>query len=179
MIPEVVAALLIVSFPGSISIPTNIASLSLSNVLADVGSNINLMPYSLFQLIFPVDFVILEMDEDERLPLILGRPFLATSRALIIVLDGKLTLRVTDDHVTFDVSGTITYPTIHRDTLSNMDTCTVVVSQSLLGCPRESVGMHVVDHRSGMRVKGHGATMSRSVQKVGDELVYMNPPCIS
>ncbi|GKE23356.1 DNA-directed DNA polymerase [Tanacetum coccineum] len=33
--------------------------------------------------IFPVDFVILEIDEDELVPIILGRPFLTTARAVI------------------------------------------------------------------------------------------------
>ena len=35
--------------------------------------------------IFLVDFIILDMEEDHEVPLILGRPFLATSRALINV----------------------------------------------------------------------------------------------
>ena len=34
---------------------------------------------------FPVDFVVLDMEEDCDVPLILGRPFLATTRALIDV----------------------------------------------------------------------------------------------
>ncbi|XP_024630203.1 interaptin-like [Medicago truncatula] len=36
-------------------------------------------------LVFPADFVILDMAEDEDMPLILGRPFLATGRALVDV----------------------------------------------------------------------------------------------
>ncbi|XP_073120642.1 uncharacterized protein [Henckelia pumila] len=35
------------------------------------------------KLIFPVDFFILDMDKDCEVPLILGRPFLAASRALV------------------------------------------------------------------------------------------------
>ncbi|GJR35997.1 reverse transcriptase domain-containing protein [Tanacetum coccineum] len=42
------------------------------------------------KFIFPVDFVVLEMDEDELVPIILGRPFLATARAIIDVHEGKL-----------------------------------------------------------------------------------------
>ena len=48
------------------------------------------------KFIFPVDFVILDMDEDTQVPLILGRPFLATARTLIDVFNGKLTLRVNE-----------------------------------------------------------------------------------
>ncbi|GJY94011.1 DNA-directed DNA polymerase [Tanacetum coccineum] len=44
-----------------------------------------------------VDFVILDMPEDSRVPIILGRPFLATSRALIDVFNKKITLRIGDD----------------------------------------------------------------------------------
>ncbi|XP_042016209.1 uncharacterized protein LOC121764218 [Salvia splendens] len=43
--------------------------------------------------IFPVDFVVLDMKEDPNVPLILGRPFLATGKALIDVTKGELTLR--------------------------------------------------------------------------------------
>ncbi|KAF5450006.1 hypothetical protein F2P56_030391 [Juglans regia] len=37
------------------------------------------------KFIFPADFVVLDMEEDQEVPLILGRPFLATGRALIDV----------------------------------------------------------------------------------------------
>ncbi|XP_076902974.1 uncharacterized protein LOC143557896 [Bidens hawaiensis] len=46
------------------------------------------------KFVFPVDFVILDMDEDKNVPLILGRPFLVTARALIDVCTSRLTLRV-------------------------------------------------------------------------------------
>ncbi|XP_076923539.1 uncharacterized protein LOC143585691 [Bidens hawaiensis] len=68
------------------------------------------------KFIFPVDFVILNMDEDSDVPLILGRPFLATARALIDVADGKLTLRVHDDTVTFDVQKSMRHTQQHDDT---------------------------------------------------------------
>ncbi|KAL8104388.1 hypothetical protein AgCh_028553 [Apium graveolens] len=37
------------------------------------------------KLIFPADFVILDFEEDKKIPIILGRPFLATGRTLIDV----------------------------------------------------------------------------------------------
>ncbi|XP_047949142.1 uncharacterized protein LOC125194975 [Salvia hispanica] len=50
--------------------------------------------------IFPVDFVVLDMEEDRNVPLILGRPFLATWKALIDVSRGELTLRMgTKQHI--------------------------------------------------------------------------------
>ncbi|KAL5564485.1 hypothetical protein UlMin_027649 [Ulmus minor] len=45
------------------------------------------------KFIFPADFVVLDMEEDREMPLILGRPFLATGRTLIDVQQGKLILR--------------------------------------------------------------------------------------
>ena len=44
------------------------------------------------KFIYPVDFVVLDMGDDNEVPLILGRPFLATGRALIDVEAGCLTL---------------------------------------------------------------------------------------
>ena len=37
------------------------------------------------KLIFPADFVILDFEEDKKIPIILGRPFLATGQTLIDV----------------------------------------------------------------------------------------------
>ncbi|CAH9104921.1 unnamed protein product [Cuscuta epithymum] len=56
------------------------------------------------KFIFPVDFVVMDMEEDRETPLILGRPFLATARALVDVADGTLSLRVGDDVCTFKLS---------------------------------------------------------------------------
>ena len=51
------------------------------------------------KFIFLVDFVVLDMEEEEKVSIILGSPFLAISRALIDVESGELTLRVGDDKV--------------------------------------------------------------------------------
>ena len=37
------------------------------------------------KFIFPVDFVVMKMEEDNLIPLLLGRPFLATGASLIDV----------------------------------------------------------------------------------------------
>ena len=53
----------------------------------------------------PTDFVVLEMDEEARDPLILGRPFLATAGALINVKEGKIDLHLGKEHTLhFDVN---------------------------------------------------------------------------
>ena len=55
------------------------------------------------KFLFPTDFVILDMEEDDTVPIILGRPFLAMGKALINVQEGELKLRVQGDEVTFHV----------------------------------------------------------------------------
>ncbi|GJT13604.1 reverse transcriptase domain-containing protein [Tanacetum coccineum] len=50
---------------------------------------------------FLADFVVVDYDVDPRVPLILGRPFLRTARALIDVYGEELTLRVDDEAITF------------------------------------------------------------------------------
>ena len=50
------------------------------------------------------------MEEDERVPLILGRPFLATGRALIDVEQGVVDLRVADEVVTLNVYKNAKHP---------------------------------------------------------------------
>ncbi|XP_050889336.1 uncharacterized protein LOC127094558 [Lathyrus oleraceus] len=55
------------------------------------------------KFVFPVDFVILEMPEDEEIPLILGRPYLDTGRCLINIEEGTMTLKVYDEELKIDV----------------------------------------------------------------------------
>ncbi|GJV79354.1 hypothetical protein Tco_1515224 [Tanacetum coccineum] len=50
---------------------------------------------------FLVDFIILDMPEDIRVPLILERPFLSTARAKIDVYKRKFTLRVGEEKIIF------------------------------------------------------------------------------
>ncbi|GKC62614.1 reverse transcriptase domain-containing protein [Tanacetum coccineum] len=58
---------------------------------------------------FPADFVVVDYVVDPRVPLILGRPFLRTARALIDVYGEELTLRVDDEAITFKVGQTSRY----------------------------------------------------------------------
>ena len=46
------------------------------------------------KFLFPVDFMVMDMDKDNEVPLILGRTFMKTSKMMIDVDDGKLTVRV-------------------------------------------------------------------------------------
>ena len=56
------------------------------------------------KFIFPIDFVVIDIEEDKQVPLLLGRPFLATGAALINVRKGELTLRVGNEAVHFNLN---------------------------------------------------------------------------
>ncbi|GKC64367.1 gag-pol polyprotein [Tanacetum coccineum] len=58
---------------------------------------------SIDKFTFPVDFVVLDMLEDIKTPLILGRPFLSTTHAKIDVFKRKIALRVGNDKVVFQI----------------------------------------------------------------------------
>ncbi|XP_021730704.1 uncharacterized protein LOC110697629 [Chenopodium quinoa] len=65
------------------------------------------------------------MDEDERIPIILGRPFLATSKAIIDVKEGKMTLKVDNDSIEFDLNKVMRQPSSSNecfriDTIENL-----------------------------------------------------------
>ncbi|GJY17699.1 putative reverse transcriptase domain-containing protein [Tanacetum coccineum] len=60
------------------------------NVLVGIG-----------KFVFPLDFIILDMFEDIKVPLILGRSFLSTAHAKIDVFKRKITLRVGEDKIIF------------------------------------------------------------------------------
>ncbi|XP_070050653.1 uncharacterized protein [Nicotiana tomentosiformis] len=53
------------------------------------------------KFVLPVDFIVVRMEENKEIPLILGRPLLATGRAIFDIHDRKLMLRVGEETVTF------------------------------------------------------------------------------
>ncbi|GKD96177.1 DNA-directed DNA polymerase [Tanacetum coccineum] len=61
------------------------------NVLVGIG-----------KFVFLVDFIILDMPEDIKVPLILGIPFLSTAHAKIDVFKRKITLRVGEEKIIFN-----------------------------------------------------------------------------
>ncbi|GKF88418.1 reverse transcriptase domain-containing protein [Tanacetum coccineum] len=58
---------------------------------------------------FPADLVVIDFEPDPRVPLILGRCFLKTSRALIDVHKGELTLRIGSEAITYNLDQTSRY----------------------------------------------------------------------
>ncbi|GKD30497.1 reverse transcriptase domain-containing protein [Tanacetum coccineum] len=76
------------------------------NMLVEVG-----------KFIFPADFVILEIEEDSKVLLILGRPFLHTADAVIRVKQKQLNLGVGTERMIFNIDSAI------KHSYSNDDTC--------------------------------------------------------
>ncbi|GJY75773.1 reverse transcriptase domain-containing protein [Tanacetum coccineum] len=66
---------------------------------------------------FPADFVILEKEEDSKVPLILGRPFLHTADAVIRVKQKQLNLGVGTERMIFNIDSAM------KHSYSNDDTC--------------------------------------------------------
>ena len=78
------------------------------------------------KFIFPVDFVIMQMEEDTQVPLLLGRHFLAIGAALIDVRKGELTLRVGNEAVYYNINRSLEHPNVE------VDSCMDVRNNSLL-----------------------------------------------
>ena len=90
------------------------------------------------KFIFPADFIVLDMEEDKEIPIILGRPFLATGRAMIDVQRGELKLRVQEEEVKFNVFEAVRHPA-ESDTCFMADIVEAIVSsQSGLTDPLET-----------------------------------------
>ncbi|XP_047165943.1 uncharacterized protein LOC124835108 [Vigna umbellata] len=125
--------------PGSFTIPCVIEKNKVNKALLDLGSSVNLMPYSLLEqmgdlevkpikmnllmadgssknpygiaedvmvcvgeLKFLVDFVVMEM-KDQRVPIILGRPFMKTAKVIIDVDEGVVVFQDRGKNVVIDV----------------------------------------------------------------------------
>ncbi|GJW62424.1 reverse transcriptase domain-containing protein [Tanacetum coccineum] len=119
--------------PGRFLIPCKFPRMDECLALEDLGASINLMPFSVWkkhnlpnltptcmtlELADP-DFVVVDFEPDPRVPLILGRCFLKTSRALIDVYEGELTLRVGNEAITYNLDQTSRYSVNYNDMTAN------------------------------------------------------------
>ncbi|XP_023770939.1 uncharacterized protein LOC111919607 [Lactuca sativa] len=71
---------------------TNMALRMADHLIINPHGIIENLLVKVWKFIFLIDFLVLDMKEDEDLPIILGRPLLSTVRALIDIHDTKLTL---------------------------------------------------------------------------------------
>nr|GEW62861.1 reverse transcriptase domain-containing protein [Tanacetum cinerariifolium] len=86
---------------------------------------------------FPADFIVVDFDADPRVPLILGRSFLKTGRALIDVFECELTFRVGKEAITFNLGQTSRYSANYNYMTANridvIDMADEEYSQEVLG----------------------------------------------
>nr|GFB96721.1 reverse transcriptase domain-containing protein [Tanacetum cinerariifolium] len=86
---------------------------------------------------FPADFVVIDFEPDPRVPLILGQCFLKTSRALIDVHKGDLTLRIGNESITYNLDQTSRYSANYDQMTANKidvtDEACEEYSQEVLG----------------------------------------------
>ncbi|XP_045830863.1 uncharacterized protein LOC123922161 [Trifolium pratense] len=62
------------------------------------------------KFMFPIDFVVMDIEEDDDVPLILGRPFMKTARMMIDIDDGVMKVRVQDEEVSFNLWEAMKHP---------------------------------------------------------------------
>nr|GEX27047.1 reverse transcriptase domain-containing protein [Tanacetum cinerariifolium] len=116
--------------PGKFLILCDFPKMAECLALANLDASINLMPLSpvgvsedVFVKVgtfhFPADYVVVDFDADPRAPLILGRSFLKTERALIDVFEGEFTLRVGKEAITFNLDQTSRYSANYNDMMAN------------------------------------------------------------
>ncbi|XP_075103532.1 uncharacterized protein LOC142178104 [Nicotiana tabacum] len=95
---------------GSFTIPFSIGSTNFEKSLCDSGASINLMLVRVDKFAFPVDFIVVNMEENKEVPLILGRPIFATDRAILDIQERQLMLRVGEERVLFKMKEAIGAP---------------------------------------------------------------------
>lgn len=127
--------------PLSLFRKLQLGELSSTNIIFQLADHSIKKPHGIVEdvivkvnkFIFIVNFVVLDFEEDKKCPLILRRPFLSTSRALIHVHEGKITLRVSNDSVEFVMSNLMKYHLEDKICMKVkvMDACVKKVS-----CPR-------------------------------------------
>nr|XP_009796435.1 PREDICTED: uncharacterized protein LOC104243016 [Nicotiana sylvestris] len=104
--------------PGSFTIQISIGKHALADrSLAHPEGVIKDVLVQVGSFIFPANFIILDYEPDQEVPFILGRPFLATGRAIIDVCEGKMTMRVGDRVEVFNVYRALKLPA-HYEELS-------------------------------------------------------------
>ncbi|GJW38847.1 reverse transcriptase domain-containing protein [Tanacetum coccineum] len=92
---------------------------------------------------FPIDFVVVDFEADPRVPLILGRSFLRTGRALIDVYGEEITLQVDNKAITFNLDQTTRHSSTNDKSVNRIDIIDEVCEKyapELLGFPNKSSG---------------------------------------
>ena len=90
------------------------------------------------KFIFPVDFVVIDIEEDKQVSLLLGRLFLATGAALIDVKKGELTLRVGYEAVHFNLNQSLKQHEFDNVDCKTVETIVSISSKLKYDCKIQS-----------------------------------------
>ena len=86
------------------------------------------------KFIFHVDFVVMNMEKDNQVPLLLGRAFLVTGVALIDVKKGELTLRVGNEAVHFNLDKSLTQSDVDAENCNAIDNSSPISFEMIFDC---------------------------------------------
>ncbi|XP_071718323.1 uncharacterized protein [Rutidosis leptorrhynchoides] len=89
------------------------------------------LPVKVNHLIFPADFVVLEMEEDSKVPIILGRPFLNTADAIVRVKEKNLSLGVGEDIIILNIDKAMKHPMSPNDECFQIDIIDCCIEEEL------------------------------------------------
>ncbi|GKA40749.1 putative reverse transcriptase domain-containing protein [Tanacetum coccineum] len=128
----------------------------INKALADLWASISLIPYSMLlrlnlgELKPTLEFVVLDMKEDHKIPIILGRPFLATAHAMIDVFNKKISFEVGNKTITFDLEKSMRFPPSDDDTCHSIDIINLSildhVQEILPSKPFDSILFEPINH---------------------------------
>ncbi|GJV80588.1 hypothetical protein Tco_1516458 [Tanacetum coccineum] len=122
----------------SVKYPKGIAE----NILVGIG-----------KFTFPVEFIILDIPEDIKVPLILGIPFLSTARAKIDVYKRKITLRVGEERIVF----------------TSVKTASSLIKRVYMLSLREKMELHLE-----ARLMGETLVLNRSLDPFFEDYIKLN-----
>ncbi|XP_021721214.1 uncharacterized protein LOC110688759 [Chenopodium quinoa] len=89
--------------------PTNITLQLIDRSIKFPKGKVEDVPLRVGKFVIPIDFVVLEMDEDFNILIIFGRPFFATSGAMIDVKTAKTSFKVGEEDIEFDLNESMKY----------------------------------------------------------------------
>jgi hypothetical protein len=106
------------------------------------GDVVEIVNINVDEFNFPIEVVAMEMNGNDIVQMILGRPFLATAWIIINVDQGEIIIRSGEDYITYKVFGQYCY-----------------LSQRAL--PKETVSLKVDDREEDKEPEGHGLPSTR------------------
>ena len=133
--------------PRRVTLPVAIGTVNVGKALIDLGSSINLIPYSVVKLfggldmklgrmtlqiadksvarpmgidedvlvrvdkfVFSVDFVVMDIEEEDDVPLILGKAFMLATRMMIDYDGGLMKVRLDNEEINFNLHDAMKHP---------------------------------------------------------------------